>query len=70
MSGNWDITAHNQKFPLIQLPKKFKDMIVPPELRGEELFPLIQLPKKFKVFDRSANESMRYVSINSTSEEV
>ena len=36
-------------FPLVQLPKKFKEEI-PIEVKIGEKFPLVQLPKKFKDF--------------------
>jgi len=36
------------KFPLIQLPKKFKGEYIEKLPNGEYMFPLIQLPKKFK----------------------
>jgi len=58
------------RFPLVQLPKKFK---VCPNRRidGEKVFPLVQLPKKFKAeFDQVHLVTQGRVSISSTSEEV
>ena len=60
-----------KKFPLVQLPKKFKAEKKFSLDENHKEFPLVQLPKKFKeicfcVFDAMASD----VSISSTSEEV
>jgi len=59
------------KFPLVQLPKKFKDEAAcrqAASVLGE--FPLVQLPKKFKAFLCQFRITPFQVSISSTSEEV
>ena len=60
------------KFPLVQLPKKFKELISFWIRHLKRLrFPLVQLPKKFKddgMIPRPTSEEI--VSISSTSEEV
>ena len=43
---NWD--APVLKFPLVQLPKKFKAAHIWNNRNGKKTFPLVQLPKKFK----------------------
>ena len=58
-------------FPLIQLPKKFKALVIyTMQQEAPETFPLIQLPKKFKVRRAEFELLFNNVSINSTSEEV
>ena len=58
-------------FPLVQLPKKFKDDLANWQQQSATAFPLVQLPKKFKVFCSAICVfRSNCVSISSTSEEV
>ena len=57
------------KFPLVQLPKKFKAS-VQVTITNTDKFPLVQLPKKFKESDFCDIARRPLVSISSTSEEV
>ena len=64
---NFDLELH--LFPLVQLPKKFKEQALAYPRWGY-WFPLVQLPKKFKAFHRAHGILLWVVSISSTSEEV
>ena len=57
-------------FPLVQLPKKFKDSTKPGVYHQGTVFPLVQLPKKFKAVVTRWKSACVQVSISSTSEEV
>ena len=47
-TGPEAVNINLRRFPLVQLPKKFKDVALVWTTQGETLFPLVQLPKKFK----------------------
>ncbi len=59
-------------FPLIQLPKKFREYVFGIVNNQDGEFPLIQLPKKFRAVStcNDVHDDLFPVSINSTSEEV
>jgi len=47
------IVVGRATFPLVQLPKKFKEPSAPVVVPQPEVFPLVQLPKKFKALQTS-----------------
>ena len=65
------LNPSTKKFPLIQLPRKSEEILPRDnEHPGGVQFPLIQLPRKSEALKEKVEAKIRYVSINSTSEEV
>ena len=65
-----DVILSSEKFPLVQLPKKFRASSKMASARLLLEFPLVQLPKKFRAESRPTRLGVESVSISSTSEEV